>query len=131
MPCPVVTDRHSTDQRYRLHPFGQGGSGTTALPKMDYPNLRRIKVWGRAEVVQDDPELLKQVTDPNYRGRPERAIRFHVEAWDVNCPQHITPRFTEEEVQSGVQALRHRLAELEAENVALRSQIRVTEEPTV
>jgi len=98
---------------------------------MDYPNLRRIKVWGRAEVVENDQQLLKQLTDPNYRGRPERAIRFRVEAWDVNCPQHITPRFTEEEVQSGVQALRHRLAELEAENVALRSQIRVTEEPTV
>ncbi len=98
---------------------------------MDYPNLRRIKIWGRAEVVENDQQLLKQLADPKYRGRPERVIRFHVEAWDVNCPQHIKPRFTEEEVQSGVQALRDRIAELEAENVALRSQIPVTEEPTV
>ena len=98
---------------------------------MDYPNLRRVKIWGRAEVVAHDSALLDRLSDPTYRGRPERAIRFHVEAWDVNCPQHIKPRFTEEEIQSEVQTLRDRIAVLEAENVALRSQIPVTEEPTV
>ena len=82
-------------------------------------------------MVAHDSALLDRLSDPTYRGRPERAIRFHVEAWDVNCPQHIKPRFTEEEIQSEVQTLRDRIAVLEAENVALRSQIPVTEEPTV
>ncbi len=59
---------------------------------MDYTNRRRVKIWGRAEFVEDDPELLKKLIDPDYKARPERALIFHVEAWDVNCPQHITPR---------------------------------------
>ncbi|MCH7823891.1 MAG: pyridoxamine 5'-phosphate oxidase family protein [Acidobacteria bacterium] len=64
---------------------------------MDYPNRRRIKIWGRAEFVEDTPSLLERVADPTYGATVERALVFHVEAWDVNCPQHITPRFTEEE----------------------------------
>ncbi len=63
---------------------------------MDYPNRRRIKIWGRAEAVEDSLELLARLTDPDYRAVLERAIVFHVEAWDSNCPQHIRPRFTEE-----------------------------------
>jgi predicted pyridoxine 5'-phosphate oxidase superfamily flavin-nucleotide-binding protein len=59
---------------------------------MDYPNRRRIKVWGRAEFVEDDAELLERLVDPDYDARVERALVFHVEAWDINCPQHITPR---------------------------------------
>ena len=90
---------------------------------MDYANQRRIKIWGTAEVIENDTKLLEQLTDPIYRGRPERAFRFHVEAWDVNCPQHIKPRFTAEEIDSTVRALSDRIAELEAENAALRSQI--------
>ena len=86
---------------------------------MDYPNQRRIKIWGRAEVVENDASLLKRLSDPAYRGRPERAIRFHVEAWDVNCPSHIQPRYTEDEVQSLVKNLRERITELEVENQAL------------
>ena len=65
---------------------------------MDYPNRRRLKIWGRAEFVEDDPGLLERVVDEDYDARPERALVFHVEAWDVNCPQHITPRFTVEEL---------------------------------
>ena len=57
---------------------------------MDYPNRRGIKIWGRAEFVEDDTDLLTKLNDPVYGGQPERAIRIHVEAWDVNCPQHIT-----------------------------------------
>ena len=90
---------------------------------MDYANQRRIKIWGTAEVIENDPKLLEQLTDPIYRGRPERAFRFHVEAWDINCPQHIKPRFTAEEIDSTVRALSDRIAELEAENATLRSQI--------
>ncbi len=89
---------------------------------MDYPNQRRIKIWGTAEVVEDDATLLKRLSDPASRGRPERAIRFHVEAWDVNCPSHITPRYTEDEVQSLVKHLHDRITELEAENLALKGE---------
>ncbi len=88
---------------------------------MDYPNRRRIKIWGRAEVIEDDPTLLAALADPDYSGVPERAFRFRVEAWDVNCPQHIVPRFTDEEVADTVHGLKARIAELEAENAQLRA----------
>jgi predicted pyridoxine 5'-phosphate oxidase superfamily flavin-nucleotide-binding protein len=90
---------------------------------MDYANQTRVKIWGTAEVVTNDPRLLKQLTDPGYKGKPERVIRFHVDAWDINCRQHIQPRFTKEEIDSIMQPLRDRLAELEAENKALKSQV--------
>ena len=67
---------------------------------MDYPNRRRIKIWGRAEFVEDSPSLLERLSDPAYGATVERALVFHLEAWDVNCPQHITPRFTEEELSA-------------------------------
>ncbi len=90
---------------------------------IDYPNRQRIKVWGTAEVVENDPKLLNELNDPNYKGKPERVIRFHVEAWDVNCPQHIKPRYNEEEVSEMLQKLNARIAELEAENDALTNKI--------
>ena len=65
---------------------------------MDYANRQRIKIWGRARVVENDPGLLERLTDPAYKGRPERVIVFELAAWDVNCPQHITRRYTEAEV---------------------------------
>ena len=65
---------------------------------MDYPNRRRIKIWGRAEVVENDEALLNALADPAYGARLERVIRFTIEAWDVNCPQHIQPRYTVEEI---------------------------------
>jgi predicted pyridoxine 5'-phosphate oxidase superfamily flavin-nucleotide-binding protein len=65
---------------------------------MDYPNRQRIKVWGRAEYVEGDGEVLRAVVDPDYDVKLERAIVFHIEAWDSNCPQHITPRYTVEEL---------------------------------
>ena len=59
---------------------------------LDFAARRRIKIWGRARVVENDPALLTRLADPGYRARPERAILFTVEAWDVNCTQHITAR---------------------------------------
>jgi len=88
---------------------------------LDFAARRRIKVWGRARVVENDPALLARLADPGYRARPERAILFTVEAWDVNCTQHITARFTEAEVAEAVVALRDRITELEAENAKLRA----------
>jgi predicted pyridoxine 5'-phosphate oxidase superfamily flavin-nucleotide-binding protein len=88
---------------------------------LDFAARRRIKIWGRARVVENDPALLARLADPGYRARPERAILFTVEAWDVNCPQHITARFTANEVADGTVVLRERIAELEAENARLRA----------
>ena len=68
---------------------------------MDYPNRQRIKVWGRAEYVEGDSEVLRAVADADYDAKLERAIVFHIEAWDSNCPQHIRPRYTVEELAGG------------------------------
>jgi predicted pyridoxine 5'-phosphate oxidase superfamily flavin-nucleotide-binding protein len=88
---------------------------------LDFAARRRIKIWGRARVVEGDPALLARLADPGYRARPERAILFTVEAWDVNCPQHITARFTASEVADTTVVLRERIAALEAENARLRA----------
>ena len=80
---------------------------------MDYPNRRRIKIWGRARVVEDDPALLSRLADDE-SGAPEHAVVFDIAGWDVNCPKFITPRFTEAEVNDLVRPLRQRIAELEA-----------------
>lgn len=85
---------------------------------MDYPNRRRIKIWGTAKVTDDDPQLLAKLVDADYKGKPEQAIMFTVTAWDVNCPQHITRRYTEQEVEALVVPLKERIAELEAQLVA-------------
>jgi len=82
---------------------------------MDFANRRRIKLWGRAEVVENDPKLLEKLVDPGYSGVPERLFLFHLDAWDMNCPQHIKPRFTEEEIGDTVESLRKRIEQLEAE----------------
>lgn len=81
---------------------------------MDYPNQTRVKIWGKAKVVSDDPALLEQLTDKSYNARVERAIVFEVTAWDINCPQHITPRFTAEELEPHIRPLQDRIEELEA-----------------
>ena len=98
-----------------------GGNDRAYLFLLDFAHRRRIKVWGRARVVEDDPALLERLSDTGYRARPERAILFTIEAWDVNCSQHITERFTVAEVAEGMASLRERLAALEAENAELRA----------
>ena len=80
---------------------------------MDYPNRRRVKIWGRARIVEDDPELLNRLADDE-SGAPEHAVVFDITGWDVNCPKFITPRFTEAEVNDLVRPLRQRIADLEA-----------------
>ncbi len=90
---------------------------------MDYGNRTRIKIWGTAEVVDDDQALLDTLTNTQYKAKVERAIRFHVAAWDVNCRQHITPRFTKEEFEPMVDTLQARMKTLEAENHALRAEL--------
>lgn len=89
---------------------------------IDYAGARRVKIWGEARVVDDDPELLTRLTIPSYSGRPERAIVIHVNAWDANCPQHIPQRLEAFDVQAALAARDQRSLELEAE---LRSAERV------
>lgn len=88
---------------------------------MDYANSRRVKVWGSGRVVEGDKALEKQLSDPGYPGKVERAILFTVEAWDVNCPQHIHERFSQRQIASVIDPLQTRIAELESEVKRLRS----------
>ena len=90
---------------------------------MDYPNRRRLKVWGRAKltVSSDEPELMTQLQDMSYRGRPERAVVITIEALDWNCPQHIPQRMTLEELEPQLEPLRAELSRLKSENEKLRS----------
>jgi predicted pyridoxine 5'-phosphate oxidase superfamily flavin-nucleotide-binding protein len=88
---------------------------------MDYANQQRVKLWGTAKVVEDDAELLERLRDPGYPGKVERAILFTVEAWDINCPQHIHQRLPQRQVQPVIDELRGRITELEAELAKLRN----------
>jgi predicted pyridoxine 5'-phosphate oxidase superfamily flavin-nucleotide-binding protein len=82
---------------------------------------QRIKLWGRAHVVENDSELIEKLFDAGYKARPERAILFTIEAWDVNCSQHIVTRFTEAEIEEALAKVQAKIAELEAENARLRA----------
>jgi uncharacterized protein len=82
---------------------------------MDYVNSRRIKIWGTAHVIEDDQELDEKLHDSEYHGKPERAILFNVEAWDVNCPQHIHKRFPQSQIAPVIEKLQNRIKELETE----------------
>jgi predicted pyridoxine 5'-phosphate oxidase superfamily flavin-nucleotide-binding protein len=88
-----------------------------ALFLMDYPNQTRLKIFAEIEVIDaaDDPALIEQLTMPDYKAKIERAMILHITAYDWNCPQHITPRFTLAEIEAGTKPLRDRIAELEAE----------------
>ncbi len=94
-----------------------------ALIFVDYPNKARLKVLARARVITaaDDAETLGKLVPPNYRATIERGVVMEVEGFDWNCPQHIVPRYTEDEIAEATRPLRDRLAALEAENAALRA----------
>jgi predicted pyridoxine 5'-phosphate oxidase superfamily flavin-nucleotide-binding protein len=102
-------------------------NGRVALLIMDYPNRRRLKIYARIEVkdLKTDPELAKILTLEGYRAKPERAFLLHVEAFDWNCPQHITPRFSQQEIETALSPVRMRIAQLEAENKMLRDKLAI------
>jgi uncharacterized protein len=108
-------------------------SKKTMLFLMDYPNKTRLKVWAETEVLDpvDHPELAEQLTPRDYKATVERIIVFKVHAFDWNCPQHITPRYTEEEIKDSQQSLTARIAELETENNNLRQRIESSEKSQV
>ena len=96
-----------------------------AMILMDYPSRTRLKILARAEIVelQDRPDLFKSLDTPEYKSKPERIILFHVEAYDWNCQQHITPRYTLEEIQDAVAPQTEYIIKLQDELNALKSQI--------
>ena len=102
-----------------------GANDRAALILMDYPARRRLKIYARIEQrdLATDGDLAATLALPGYRARPERGILLHVEAFDWNCPQHITPRFSESELTQTLAPLRLRLQQLEAENRALRERL--------
>jgi uncharacterized protein len=89
---------------------------------MDYTHRRRVKVWGRARVVEDDPALIQSLAVPGYEGKPEQAILFTIEAWDTNCPQHIPQKFDAADVAAVLAERGARIAALEAELAALKGE---------
>ncbi len=88
---------------------------------MDYANRMRVKIWGTARAIDDDPVLTATLFPEGYKARAEQAIIFAVEAWDSNCPQHIPQMFFAEDVAEMVGRFERRIGELEAENARLRA----------
>ena len=89
---------------------------------MDYLHRRRVKLWGEAKIVENDPALLQSLMPRGYRARPEQAILFRISAWDTNCPQHIPQKFDAADVATALASRGARIAELEAELAALKSE---------
>lgn len=88
---------------------------------IDYLNRRRIKLWGTARVVENDPELLQKLMPENYQARPEQVIVFTLAVWDSNCPQHIPQKIDLADVVQVVAERDTRIAELEAEVTRLKA----------
>ena len=89
---------------------------------MDYAHRRRIKIWGEARIVDDDPALTRSLMPQGYRARPEQVILFRITAWDTNCPQHIPQKFDAADVAQALAYRDQRIAELEAELAALKGE---------
>jgi predicted pyridoxine 5'-phosphate oxidase superfamily flavin-nucleotide-binding protein len=85
----------------------------TMLFFMDYANQQRLKIWAETEVLHaaDHPELLEKAVMPGYEATVERIFVFKVQAFDWNCPQHITPRYTKEEIEQGMVVIDQELTE--------------------
>ncbi len=99
------------------------GNDRAFLFLLDFATRTRIKIWGKARFVESDDALIEKLFDKGYRARPQRAILFTVEAWDVNCSQHITPRFTRDEILEATSELQKRIAAVEAENAELKTRL--------
>jgi hypothetical protein len=99
-------------------------NGKAFIFVMDYAQRRRVKLWGRARVVEGDAGLQARLWPEGYEARPEQVILFEIEAWDTNCPQHIPQLFAAEDVARTVVKLQTRIQELEAEVAALEGTTR-------
>jgi uncharacterized protein len=91
---------------------------------MDYAHRRRVKIWGEARVVDDDPALMTSLMPQGYKARPEQVILFKIAAWDTNCQQHIPQKFDAADVAAALASRDARIAELEAELAAIKSEVK-------
>jgi len=126
----VVDDRSLAFADYRgnrqyISTGNFAANDRVSLILMDYPSRSRLKIYAHVEKLRpdDEPALTELVTDDAYKAKIERIFRLRLVSFDWNCQQHITPRFTEEDVVTAVQSLRERLARLEAENAELRARV--------
>lgn len=108
------------DFRGNLHYISVGNLSTNnkvALFLMDYPNQTRLKIFAKVEIIgaADDSALIEHLTMPDNKAKIGRAMILHFTAYDWICPQHITPRFSLDEIEAGTKPLRDRIVELEAE----------------
>jgi len=93
---------------------------------MDYAHRRRVKIWGRARIIEADPELISRLMPKGYPARAERAVLFEARAWDVNCPRHIPQKLNAAEVAEVLAKLQTRIQFLEVENDKLRTTVRMS-----
>src|SRR6201987_22718 len=93
---------------------------------MDYAHRRRVKIWGEARVIEDDPALLESLMPKGYRARPEQVILFKISAWDTNCPQHIPQKFDATDVVAAMSEAAAKIAALESEVAKLKAQVAAT-----
>jgi predicted pyridoxine 5'-phosphate oxidase superfamily flavin-nucleotide-binding protein len=122
-----VLDDHTigwADFRGNLQYISTGnlaGNDRVALIVMDYPNRQRLKIYGHARVVtvEDEPELATRLAPPNYQAVVQRAVLVSVQAFDWNCQQHITPRYSPAELAPVLATMRQRISDLEQENERL------------
>jgi len=105
-------------------------NGRVALILMDYPHRARMKLYGRIEAhdLAGDPQLASMLALDGYRAKVERGFVLHLEAFDWNCAQHITPRYTQGQIDAALVPFRAQMAALEAENQALRARLAETSE---
>jgi predicted pyridoxine 5'-phosphate oxidase superfamily flavin-nucleotide-binding protein len=122
-----VLDEHTigfADYRGNRQYISQGNLAENArafLFLIDYPHRQRIKVWGEARVVEDDPALIQSLMPANYKARAEQAFLFTVSAWDSNCPQHIPQRFEAADVAAALAERDRTIADLTSRLRALES----------
>lgn len=101
-------------------------NNNVALILVDYPARTRLKILAKAEIVElkDDPELFDLLDLDEYKIKPERMMVLHVEAYDWNCPQHITPRYTVEDIEQAFAGQREHIAKLQAEVKQLKQRLK-------
>jgi uncharacterized protein len=102
-----------------------GGDDRVAIITVDYARRRRLKIFGHARIVtaEADPDLIRLLSHPDYDAVVERAVLVTVDAFDWNCPQHITRRFSADELEPALAGMRQRLSDLEAQNTALKAKL--------
>lgn len=96
-----------------------------ALTMVSYPHRARLKLYAKAKLIEltEDPDLFKDLDPADYKHRPERMMVLKIEAFDWNCPQHITPRYTSEDIEKAFAPQRQHMADLEAENKRLKAEL--------